>query len=68
MNGLHRAFNAARRNAMNPENLIECTKLYDFYTNGFDDRKFDHTATFTSQRLNLHLILGKLPFRLPLSG
>ncbi|KAM6491595.1 hypothetical protein JOM56_012776 [Amanita muscaria] len=29
---------------MSPENLIECTKLYDFYTNSFDDGKFNHKA------------------------
>lgn len=27
---------------MTPENIIECTKLYDYYTNGFGDGNSDH--------------------------
>jgi len=27
---------------MTPENIVECTKLYDYYTNGFGDGNSDH--------------------------
>ncbi|KAG6847049.1 hypothetical protein H0H93_010444 [Arthromyces matolae] len=37
-------FNAARRSSMSPENLIECTKLYDLYTNGFEEGQSEHKA------------------------
>ena len=44
---------------MTAENLVKCTKLYDFYTNGFAEAKFDqHARVFlpeiesTNSRLN----------------
>ncbi|KAG6843744.1 hypothetical protein H0H87_001031 [Tephrocybe sp. NHM501043] len=29
---------------MSPETLVECTKLYDFYTNDLEERDFNHKA------------------------
>jgi hypothetical protein len=29
---------------MDPETLVECSKLYDHYANRFEEGKFDHTA------------------------
>ncbi|KAF8149065.1 hypothetical protein B0H34DRAFT_802591 [Crassisporium funariophilum] len=37
-------YNAARRSSITPEHLIDSTKLYDFYMNGFDEGKYTHTA------------------------
>ncbi|KAG6843706.1 hypothetical protein H0H87_001441 [Tephrocybe sp. NHM501043] len=37
-------FNAAQHSSMSPETLVECTKLYDFYTNSLEERDFDHKA------------------------
>ncbi|KAG6914892.1 hypothetical protein DXG01_014736 [Tephrocybe rancida] len=37
-------FNAAQRSSMSPETLVECTKLYNFYTNSFEEGEFDHKA------------------------
>jgi hypothetical protein len=38
-------FNAARRSSINPENLIDSAKLYDYYVNGLNDSsKYTHTA------------------------
>ena len=36
--------NATHRSSMTPENLINCARLYDHYTNGFSDGNFDSSA------------------------
>ena len=37
-------FNAAHPSSLTPEHLIDSTKLYDFYVNGFNEGKYTHTA------------------------
>ncbi|KAK7018294.1 hypothetical protein R3P38DRAFT_1296978 [Favolaschia claudopus] len=35
-------FNAARRSSILPENLIDCARLYDYYTNGITEGAYSH--------------------------
>ncbi|KAJ6583941.1 hypothetical protein DFH09DRAFT_1075558 [Mycena vulgaris] len=37
-------FNAARRSSILPENLIDCARIYDFYTNGISEGNYSHQA------------------------
>ncbi|KAF7344297.1 Zinc finger bed domain-containing protein 1-like [Mycena venus] len=37
-------FNAARRSSILPENLVDCSRLYDYYTNGIGEGNYSHEA------------------------